>query len=483
MMPPGGAEARAERVATLSLAIHARESDPGLGALLDALEPWAAGRGSRLRRRAARLLVAARLREVGPRAGRAGRRDVEGPRARPARVAGGARGQRLRPLPRLAAAPRRAAPALRRVLRGLRAPLRRPARRLRARPHDGRAAAAVRRAARRARAARHRRRRRGSGAQRRRPARHVRRRRAADRGDDVLEEIGFDPQYWRLDPTLHPFAAGLAPSDIRLTTKYDESDFAVALYSALHEFGHGLYEAQVDQQPVPHDARRPGVARRARVAEPHVGEPRRPLAPVLRVAAPAARRVAAGHGRRARRGRPVPRGQHRPAVADPHRGRRDDLQPAHRPALRARAGADRGHAVRRRPAGRLGRGDGAPARRPGPDRRRRRAAGRALEHRAVRLLPDLHAREPDRLAAVGAHRARTCRTSTSRSCAASSRRCASGCASTSTATAASSRRASCCAGSPATTCASSPSSAICARSSPTPGRWRARPDTNVRSPP
>jgi carboxypeptidase Taq len=43
MMPPGGAEARAERAATLSLTIHARESDPGLGALLDALEPWAAG--------------------------------------------------------------------------------------------------------------------------------------------------------------------------------------------------------------------------------------------------------------------------------------------------------------------------------------------------------------------------------------------------------------------------------------------------------
>jgi carboxypeptidase Taq len=65
---------------------------------------------------------------------------------------------------------------------------------------------------------------------------------------NVLEEVGFDPEHWRLDPTLHPFAAGLAPSDIRLTTKYDESDFAVALYSALHEFGHGLYEAQVDQQ-------------------------------------------------------------------------------------------------------------------------------------------------------------------------------------------------------------------------------------------
>jgi carboxypeptidase Taq len=64
---------------------------------------------------------------------------------------------------------------------------------------------------------------------------------------DVLEGIGFDPDAWRLDPALHPFASGMAPTDVRLTTKYDEQDFAVALYSALHEFGHGLYEASVDR--------------------------------------------------------------------------------------------------------------------------------------------------------------------------------------------------------------------------------------------
>jgi carboxypeptidase Taq len=62
---------------------------------------------------------------------------------------------------------------------------------------------------------------------------------------DVLEALGYDPDTWRLDPALHPFASGIAPDDVRLTTRYDEHDFAVALYSALHEFGHGLYEAQV----------------------------------------------------------------------------------------------------------------------------------------------------------------------------------------------------------------------------------------------
>ena len=63
---------------------------------------------------------------------------------------------------------------------------------------------------------------------------------------ELLDAVGYDPDRWRLDPSLHPFAQSLAPTDVRLTTKYDESDYAVALYSVLHEFGHGLYEASVD---------------------------------------------------------------------------------------------------------------------------------------------------------------------------------------------------------------------------------------------
>jgi carboxypeptidase Taq len=63
---------------------------------------------------------------------------------------------------------------------------------------------------------------------------------------EVLEAIGYDPSSWRLDPSPHPFAAAIAGADVRLTTKYDERDLGVALYSVLHEFGHGLYEASID---------------------------------------------------------------------------------------------------------------------------------------------------------------------------------------------------------------------------------------------
>jgi carboxypeptidase Taq len=63
---------------------------------------------------------------------------------------------------------------------------------------------------------------------------------------DVLGAIGFDPDGWRLDTAAHPFAQSLAPTDVRLTTRYREDDLGDALYSALHELGHGLYQAGVD---------------------------------------------------------------------------------------------------------------------------------------------------------------------------------------------------------------------------------------------
>jgi carboxypeptidase Taq len=61
----------------------------------------------------------------------------------------------------------------------------------------------------------------------------------------VLRAIGVDEEQWRLDEAAHPFEATIAQTDVRLTTRYDEGDLD-SLYSGLHEFGHGLYEHQVD---------------------------------------------------------------------------------------------------------------------------------------------------------------------------------------------------------------------------------------------
>ncbi len=62
----------------------------------------------------------------------------------------------------------------------------------------------------------------------------------------LISDWGFSAESWRLDPTHHPFAASMAPTDIRLTTRYDEHDLGMSLGAAMHEMGHGLYEAGVD---------------------------------------------------------------------------------------------------------------------------------------------------------------------------------------------------------------------------------------------
>jgi len=61
----------------------------------------------------------------------------------------------------------------------------------------------------------------------------------------VLRELGTDDEGWRLDVAVHPFATGLGRDDVRITTRYEVARPATALYGAIHEFGHGLYERQV----------------------------------------------------------------------------------------------------------------------------------------------------------------------------------------------------------------------------------------------
>lgn len=61
-------------------------------------------------------------------------------------------------------------------------------------------------------------------------------------GRRVAENIGFDFSRGRLDTTVHPFCTGIAPQDIRITTRYDESFFPTAFFGILHEAGHGIYE-------------------------------------------------------------------------------------------------------------------------------------------------------------------------------------------------------------------------------------------------
>ena len=63
----------------------------------------------------------------------------------------------------------------------------------------------------------------------------------------VLEAFGYDPMRWRIDETPHPFASKPGEGDIRLTTHTDAGDLT-SLFSTMHEFGHGVYEFDIDER-------------------------------------------------------------------------------------------------------------------------------------------------------------------------------------------------------------------------------------------
>ena len=57
----------------------------------------------------------------------------------------------------------------------------------------------------------------------------------------LMAAVGFDFQHGRLDVSAHPFCGGV-PDDVRITTRYNEDDFMIALMGVLHETGHAMYE-------------------------------------------------------------------------------------------------------------------------------------------------------------------------------------------------------------------------------------------------
>ena len=60
-------------------------------------------------------------------------------------------------------------------------------------------------------------------------------------GLEVMKLLKFDFDHGRLDQSVHPFCGGV-PTDVRITTRYDEQDFVQALMGIVHETGHARYE-------------------------------------------------------------------------------------------------------------------------------------------------------------------------------------------------------------------------------------------------
>jgi len=61
----------------------------------------------------------------------------------------------------------------------------------------------------------------------------------------TLARLGVDLESWRVDVSAHPFTAWLGRRDTRLTTRYGDGEVE-SLLSSMHEYGHALYERQID---------------------------------------------------------------------------------------------------------------------------------------------------------------------------------------------------------------------------------------------
>jgi carboxypeptidase Taq len=61
-------------------------------------------------------------------------------------------------------------------------------------------------------------------------------------GNAAVRAIGFDlDRRGRQALSVHPFSISFSPDDVRITTRVKEDNFAASFFALLHEAGHGLY--------------------------------------------------------------------------------------------------------------------------------------------------------------------------------------------------------------------------------------------------
>ncbi len=63
----------------------------------------------------------------------------------------------------------------------------------------------------------------------------------------ALEAMHYDFKAGRLDVSAHPFTTKIGPGDVRITTRYIETELLLALFGSMHEGGHGLYDQGIDK--------------------------------------------------------------------------------------------------------------------------------------------------------------------------------------------------------------------------------------------
>lgn len=62
----------------------------------------------------------------------------------------------------------------------------------------------------------------------------------------ILRILGYPFNRARIDESAHPFTIHMGVFDVRITTRYEGKDFKRSLLGTIHEFGHALYQLQIN---------------------------------------------------------------------------------------------------------------------------------------------------------------------------------------------------------------------------------------------
>lgn len=63
-----------------------------------------------------------------------------------------------------------------------------------------------------------------------------------DFGVSVITAMGYDWHRGRQDKSAHPFTTSFSSDDVRITTRFEKDSGVSALFSTMHEAGHGMYD-------------------------------------------------------------------------------------------------------------------------------------------------------------------------------------------------------------------------------------------------
>ena len=69
-----------------------------------------------------------------------------------------------------------------------------------------------------------------------------------DFGIEVARAIGYDFERGRQDKSVHPFTSGFGTGDVRITTRFDPQFLNPALFGTMHEAGHAIYEQGINPE-------------------------------------------------------------------------------------------------------------------------------------------------------------------------------------------------------------------------------------------